>query len=299
MIWSFSTHRTFRKCPRQWYFKSIFGNGNAKDPERKRAAALGKLESVYAWRGKIVDSTISDLVIPALARRGVCTVDDAVRYARNIFTTQRDGRLATPTNGHGTFFETAYDLPLTGEMFDAVWKDIENSLRNFFDDKKLWELLREGSSFFTQRAISFKIGDYSIRVVPDLIMGRAGGPPIIFDWKVNSYPSRDYWLQLTTGALGLTRCKPHRDWPATLTQYPAQEIQLYEAQLLAKDLRMHLASEQDLSRAEDFIAASATEMSLARGGKKETPTAEDFRIAYEPRTCQQCPFRKLCWEAVA
>lgn len=45
MKWSYSGGRAFQACQRQWYYKNVFGVGQAtKDPERRRMYLLGKHE---------------------------------------------------------------------------------------------------------------------------------------------------------------------------------------------------------------------------------------------------------------
>jgi len=109
---------------------------------------------------------------------------------------------------------------------------------------------------------------------------------------------RDYWLQLVTGAMGVTRCNPHRDWPNGAAKRDAHEVELLEVQLLTGDVRAHTTSENDVYDAEDFISISASEMELACGGNKPRDLRpEDFPVASDPKTCQRCPFKKPCWGA--
>lgn len=67
MIWSISESKTFRRCQRQWFFKNIVACATAKkNPIRRRAYLLSKLQSVFAWRGQLVDTVIENYLIPAL-----------------------------------------------------------------------------------------------------------------------------------------------------------------------------------------------------------------------------------------
>lgn len=296
MRWSFSARGTFRRCPRQWFYKQVFASSLANDPTRREAQRLSKLESVQAWRGKIVDKVISETIIPRISARQSCSSDEAKRQADNMFDLERTQRLAT--DGVVRFFEVEYGLPLTKEVFDKALTDIHTSLENFFAAERVWEIFRQAQTLVPQRALSFKHGTASVRVVPDLITFQNGQAPAVLDWKVNTYPSRDYWLQLVTGAIAVTKCNPHRDWPNGATLYNTNQVQLFEVQLLAGDVRIHTASENDVHEAEDFISISATEMELA--GASSDPKnlqPKDYPVTSEPRTCQTCSFRKLCWEA--
>lgn len=305
MTWSFSAHRTFQQCPRQWFYKNILANARAKDPLRREAYRLSKLERLQAWRGKIVDTVLSETVIPSMAWRRPRTLAEAQAKARDLFEQQRAQRLAGYANlahpatssGLEAFFEVEYGLPLTDAMFAEAWGEIEASLRNFFQNDNLRTLLGGAMRLIPQRPLSLRHGEVTVRVVPDLIVFRYSDPPIVLDWKVNARPLRDYWLQLVTGAIALTRGKPHRDWPAGAANYSPAQIQLFEVQLLAGHIREHRLPESDVDEVEDFIAVSAMDMQLA--GADEAAVGrqpEDYPVAHEPDACQRCPFRKLCWK---
>ncbi len=304
MVWSFSGHRSFLKCPRQWFYKSGFANSRAKDPLRQEAYRLSKLEGIQAWRGNVVDKTLSDTIIPSIQWGRPCSLTEARSSAKKLFQDQKEQRTnkviyKTSASKGGGFFEIEYGLPLTEAMFEQAWAEIDLSLQNFYKNKSLWELLQRAERLIPQRPLSFKHGDVSVRVVPDLIIFRSPQAPVVLDWKVNTRPLRDYWLQLVTGAIALTRCKPHRDWPEGAAIKPVHEIQLLEVQLLVGDVRAHALSETDVIDAEDFITVSAMEMELA-GADDSTlrRKPEDYPVAWDSWACQNCLFKKMCWETV-
>ncbi len=117
MSWSFSAHNSFRKCARQWFYKQHLANHKAKDPLRQEAYRLSKLENIFAWRGKIVDDTISLFIIPSLRNRPV-TLAQATAYADRLFVQRRQT----------TAFFTPDGTPPTPEAFAAAQKDIHVAL---------------------------------------------------------------------------------------------------------------------------------------------------------------------------
>jgi hypothetical protein len=290
MIWSFTAHRTFRKCQRQWYYKHIFASSVAKDPERKRAAFLGKLETVLAWRGKVVDAIISQHILPSISWKTPRSLDYCLQRARTLFDEQRQYRTIFRGNdGHG-FFEIEYEKDISEEDFQKAWNDVERALGNFYANGELWNLLRGSTRLIAQRPLTFSHGEASVRVVPDAIAFQSDNAPSIIDWKVNNYQSRDYSLQLATGILGVTRCKHHKDFPSN--GYPPETAELLEVQLLPNEIRRHPLSVDTLWDAENLITGSAYEMSLAIA---DDTKLEDFPVTSDPNVCQQCPFRKMCW----
>jgi hypothetical protein len=86
MTWSFSESKLFNKCQRQWFYKSKVANALAKDPIRKEAYLLSKLQSIYAWRGKIVDTVLSNYVVRNI-KNGV-NEQSTLSVAKNLFDQQ-------------------------------------------------------------------------------------------------------------------------------------------------------------------------------------------------------------------
>lgn len=284
MSWSFSAHNSFRKCPRQWFYKNHVANCKAKDPLRQEAYRLSKLENISAWRGKIVDETISNFVIPSLRNRPV-SLKEAIGYADRIFTERQQT----------TEFFTPDGEPPKLEAFAAAKKDIHFALENLYRNEQVKNILRQARWRFPQRPLCFTHGDTNVRVVPDLIAFNDGKAPLILDWKVNNYALRDYWLQLVTGAIALTRCTPHRDWPPGASNHPPHEIRLLEIQLLTGDVKDHSISPEDIFEAEDLISISADAMKLATNDDPKSVSLEDLATAMDPSACERCNFRSLCW----
>src|SRR5690349_5251970 len=86
--WSFSSSHLFSKCPRQWYFKKCVAEARSKDPMRREAFLLSKLQTIYSWRGSIVDRVIMMRYVPALKRKQQVSSATLLYYARQIFQKQ-------------------------------------------------------------------------------------------------------------------------------------------------------------------------------------------------------------------
>jgi hypothetical protein len=109
--------------------------------------------------------------------------------------------------------------------------------------------------------------------------------------------TQEYRLQLAAYALALTRCKPHSDFPDTLSGYTATDIRLLEVQLLTKHQRPYQMSEDDISEIDDYIAEAAMQMRLAVNGKpNDAIDPFDFVVTANPERCQWCGFRRICME---
>jgi hypothetical protein len=301
--WSFSHRATFKRCQRQWYYKYILANAIAKDPLRHEAHRLSKLVGINAWKGKLVDEVISEVFVSSF-NRGIRLSFDRMREAastrfkratglRNSYRTTDS--IWTPDSPYPTFLEDEYGEPLTAEVFETVWAEIEHALRTFSANQKLFALLNGSTYVIAQRIISFKHDGTTVTAVPDLIAFFAKADPLIVDWKVYRNPVGDSWFQLATYAVALTRCGRHRDWPVDTSRYLPSQIRLVEVQLLTNDTRVHNVTSEDVEELEDLISESALEMRFACDGRRGTDLLrEDFPVPFSSKPCQRCSFRKLC-----
>lgn len=192
-----------------------------------------------------------------------------------------------------------YEGRISEEEIDQAWTEVEVALGNLFEMHDLLSRLKSATYVIDQRALTFVHSGMTVRAVPDVIAFYDEAPPLIVDWKVHAFGLQDALFQLTTYALALTRCSPHRDFPTTLGRWSARDVQLSEVQLLTNQIRQYSLSEEDLERTEAYIAESAVQMALASEGKKNLELqASDFPATRSPDVCQRCPYRSLCWEAV-
>ncbi len=311
MSWSFSESRTFLKCQRRWYFDSLLAYWTQKDRRRWEAYLLSKMQTISAWRGQIVDSAISTVVIPALDRRQRPNMQACLARAEYLFRTQRDFALGHRIREDGLIPSKAGDAfaaficlehgkEVTQSELDKAWTEIEQAIRNLFGMEELFRALAAASRCIAQRALTFDHLGTSVKAVPDAIAFFDNRPPLIVDWKVHAFGTKDYWLQLVTYALALTRCKPHRDFPRTFSGCAPTQVRLIEVQLLTNRLREHSLEDEDVGEVEDMIAESASHMALALDKRKLAELEpSDFPVTSWPENCESCPFRRPCWESTS
>ena len=309
MRWSYSASRSFRQCQRQWFFKNIVASAKAKDPLRRRAYLLSKLQSISSWRGKIVDDVISNTIVPAINRRAHLKLGDAKKRARNLFDRQLVfacrhpiANLDMKVSQEGDDFALFHVMEYRGEIpeheITQAWHEIEIALTTLFTSEDLKGLLKSSEYVVAQRALQFGLmDDVTALAVPDAIAFRKDAPPIVIDWKVHAFGQNDAWLQLAIYAIALHRCKAHSDFPNGFVTQP-HEVELYEAQLLTKVVRKHQIEEAEITEAEEHIIASAYEMACLTDGQNYADfSVEDFRPALHAESCERCAFRAICWEA--
>lgn len=309
MVWSISESRTFRQCPRRWYFKNCVANAVAKkDPLRREAYLLSKLQSISAWRGQLVDLVISETLVPALNKKWPVTLGDLKREARRHFDIQltcarehrlRDAGLSPSKMGaaFAAFYCMEYGGTIPSDEVDRAWDEACLALKNLFQMEGLKEEMKGARYLVTQRALQFQHSGMTVRAVPDLIAFYDDAPPLIVDWKVHFFGAQEAWLQLSTYAVALKRCAPHADFPQSLSRWAESEVRLAEAQLLTNQLRRFELKSDDVEAVDAYIADSVTQILLATDGRKNDelePT--DFPVTSYPESCQRCPFRSLCWK---
>jgi hypothetical protein len=140
MIWSYSAAKMFRQCQLQWFLKTKVANAKAKAPVRREAYLLSKLQSLWAWRGQVVDQLLGTEVMKALYYHHPIHLDDLLRKARTNFALQADfarrNRIREPGMSSvkaGAAFAAwhaiEYVEPITEADIEMAWRDVELALR--------------------------------------------------------------------------------------------------------------------------------------------------------------------------
>ena len=309
MYWSVSDSRTYKRCPRQWYFARILANARAKNGSpRKYAFRLGKLQSISQWRGDLVDTVLSKLLVSSHKSKKWLTQEQMKKYAKDLFDRQLDfarshrvfddGIVVSSTPEFAAFYCIEYGDGVVDSEIEDAWSDVEKSIHNFYAMDGLLESIKSANYLISQRPLSFPFADFTVRAIPDLIAFYSDKPPLIIDWKVHTYGIQEAWLQLGIYALVLSKIEPHIDFPNFGTQFRAIDIPLWEVQLLTNQIRKYRLTEEDVENIETYIASTALHMkfSMADIDSKKLE-ADDFPMTEYPEACQSCGFKKICWEA--
>lgn len=313
MEWSISGSATFARCPRQWYFRNYLANANAiRVPLRRKAYELSKLDSIWAWRGKIVDRVISRYLIPGIRQHRALELDECLAVARRTFERQlaygiSRGSCKVDDAGskpeHFTaFYAIEYGQGLTNEEIAQAWADIAQALTNFLNLRSLLVTLESAKGVVIQRSLRFALnlparGPVMIRATPDVIIFFEGQPPLIVDWKVRSVVAIEARIQLAVYALALIRGQLHKDFPDNLGRYGPKDVQLLEVRLLEGAIREYAMTDDDFADLETYVFDSASQMQrILNSQSTHELRAEDFPTTRYPNVCERCSFRAICWE---
>lgn len=312
MVWSVSTAKMFDRCQRQWFYKAHVASAKANDEVRRLAYLLSKLQSVSAWRGNIVDHILSTEVIPAIERRERVSAEAATASAMKLFDRQlavaRQHRLHEPgfrPSALGEDFAALHAMEygegVADNEIERAREEVRAAIAGFFSMDKLIARLSRARRLLTQRHLFFSHADTTVRAVPDVIVFSDGHPPAIIDWKVHTFGRHDAWLQLAVYAAALTRTNSRLDYRVATESFAPEEIGLVEVQLLTRAIRRHRLGEDDVERADSYIAKSVEAMTLALGDSREKACAlppDTFPAARYASSCESCAYRRMCWETL-
>ncbi len=310
MIWSFSSDKMFRRCQRQWFYKTTYGNGNAKKVRARREAyLLSKLQTIGALRGNVVDDALSNRLVRSLNRGVIPECETVVSHALELFEQKMAVVREHPLESYiesgaklpenfAVLFDREYGSGLQEEQIEVARSEIRNAIENLYELDQLLEYLSSAQYLVEQRPLTFYLADMTFRAIPDVIAFFDDEPPIVLDWKVHFFGNADAAKQLACYSLALSEVAPHRDFPASMEGYPIQDTRLWEAQLLTPELRKHEYDSDEYASLEEEMVTRAEEMNMSLCGKAKASdfAPQDFLPAYEPRQCERCPFKRLCWE---
>jgi hypothetical protein len=302
--WSFSANRCFRRCQQQFFLREIAASHNARDPWRRECFLLKQVKTPEQWRGLVVHRGIELFVVPPLQSGTPIDWDAAVRgtidLARRQVAFSRDRRYR---EGGMTKTEAADDycalLPhelgeeLPASVLEETETVIASALRNLAGLDELWRELRGRRRYLPEHRIRVSYDGASLVAQLDLLSFRAYGKPIIVDWKVSdSMGGSDAHLQTAFYAWAIWQC-------GTWGVERPEDVDLFEVQLLTPAVVRHRCDADIVVELEDRIYRDLQEIrSLCGSGRYADLDAADFDFARNPNSCAQCPFRRLCVNAV-
>ncbi len=311
MIWSISAGKLFKTCPRQWFYKNIVADGRVKnDPYRKEVTILSKLQSLEAFRGRIVDDIISRKIINSINKKYALKKDYYIKEAIAAFDNQllfaklqnyrEEGIRSSAEENFAALYDYEFKGTIPTNQIENAKSDIVEAISNFIDDKELIEYLKSASFLVSQRPLTYNYNKFIVKGIPDLIAFFESSPPKIFDWKVHTFGLNTYDEQLVGYAYALdyvNKTKPHVDFPKNLADYPITEYKLSEYQLLHKERikRDYVLTEERVEDFKDYMSSSIIEIFMAGGTKKFGEVDEfDFETTLYPETCESCNFKNIC-----
>ncbi len=306
MIHSFSNFKTFQRCQRRWYYDSKVWCTNTKDPFRQEVIMLSNLETISAFRGQVVDYTISKHVVELLNKRRGVDLQGVLSYAKNVFDKRRQFAEAkshkdfsikkTPNEERfAALVELEFGEGLKEPDWELAWQDVETSLTNLIENRELMGLLKAANYIKPQLSIYIKHDETSVRCVPDLVAFYRKEPPLIVDWKVHFTGHRSYIDQLLLYAYALNECDHLYDCVQYLDGHDILSYRLLEYQLLKNVTRQYEVSPLLLENTKERLSDEIYRLKKAGADQDyETLKIENFDTAFDEEDCLNCPFQNLC-----
>lgn len=309
---SVTGHKQFKHCPRQWCYQNIVADGRVKkDSFRREVTLLSKLQTIYSWRGTIVDRILSRYLVNAINKKMPIQKDFFLNQAMAMFNTQLEyavlqkykesNAIITEENQEfNALFEYELGNGVSDEEISAAKEDLVVALSNVLDDTGFINYLRSASNIISQRRLVYYFDRFSVVAKPDLIAFFEDQPPHIFDWKVHTYGNVSYDEQLVAYAVALYKVgitKPHEDFPGNLANYRIYDYKLSEYQLLHQDRikRDYVVTPEQIEEFGEDLSSAIIEMHMAGTNKKYANIdVEDFPTTEYIENCISCPFQKIC-----
>ncbi len=307
MKWSVSSARIFLQCPKKWYFETIFANSRSGNPQRKEAAFLKRLHSIYSWRGKLVDQVISRYIVARINRHELTTKEGALSYADSLMKAQlefargkmyRNPEAKTSSYDYCALLEFENGCSVSEEQLERVSKEVECSVLNLLNSS-LFSEIGNGTYLVAQRPIQFQFADMTVKCTPDLITLYKGKAPMIVDWKTETLGNKEHWLQLGIYGVALSRITPHKDFTCSESDLSdPTKMRLVEFQLLSNRKSEYVITNEDITEIEDYIYSSSAAMQQLIHGKPPEELVNHLPKAKSPEICICCRFKKICWGTI-
>ncbi len=304
MNWSISKAKIFSKCQRKWFYYEIMARKNSKDKDRFEAYILKQLGSIHAWRGKIVDQVIENLLVPEFNKSNIPPFDKIETFVSELMKKQlkfaklrkyRDIKLTKKKAGDNycALYEIENSEGLDADSVEKIKEQVLISLKNLLQSKLLKTLLDSDTVLVAQKILNYKFQKYNIISRPDLIVYFRDEPPMIIDWKVYFYRKENARMQLGIYAIALTECISIDPFQRLIDD--ATEIRLIEYQLLKNYQNEFKFTPADICNIKDYINTSSKEMGKVINNRKYHEfDITQFKMATNSESCVYCNFKSLC-----
>ncbi len=292
--WSISAHNSFKRCQRQFFFKSVMAWHNAKDPDRREAYLLAQLRTIDTWQGHLIHLALERFFVPSLQRKALMSREDLIAATLTLarqqweFSERRDYRKdgIHKSDSYLALREHEYGLPISEAEFGAVIEKAKTCYSFLYSHEGFLGFLQKGSWYSSEPLLNFSVDGTLAVARLDLVMGYGEGKLCIIDWKIGESLTSDYSIQLRLYAYAALK-----KWP----RYRVENILLVEANLLQGKLLKHTIDHDGLLQTEDLIYRSLSDIkALGNGNGYQDQHLEDYGYARSPMSCEYCNFERLC-----
>lgn len=291
--WSVSRDRTFRECPRQYWFNhyGFWGGWNYDvDPRTRDIYVLKQLKSRPTWVGEVVHDCIKHSIENLSRGIPVLPVDAILKITRsrmrNDFRVSRDGMYRDNPKYACGLFEHEYRIPVSDEEWRDSADHVDRCLVTFYASE-VWETLRNtkpGDFLEIERFSHFLLDGNTVTVKLDCAT-RDTDHVVVWDWKTGRREGADAKLQLACYAFYI-----HQAYGI-----PIHHVRMRRFELSGGTVHERTIAERELGEILDYVRGSIADMRGLLDDPERNQTHEDrFRKEERRDLCLRCNFLKVC-----
>ena len=295
--WSVSRDRTFRECPRQYWFAhyGFWGGWEWEaDPRTREIYVLKQLKSRPMWVGEVVHECIRHSLENLARGIPVLPVDRILALTRNRmredFVASRSGRYRDNPKHDCGLFEHEYRRPVTDEEWREAADHVDRCLLNFYDSE-VWEQLKKtppDDFLEIERFSRFLLDGVEVTVKLDCAT-RETDHVIVWDWKTGRREGSDTRLQLACYAFYL-----HQAYGI-----PIHRVHMRRFELSQRAVHTRTIAERELDQILDYVRGSIADMrALLDEPEGNLAVEERFARVEQREACLRCNFLKVCKPAI-
>lgn len=291
--WSFSRHKVFHECLRQYYYQyyGYWDGWNPDAPDRARLLyRLKNMASLPMWLGDVVHRMI-ERILSDLRNRELSPLESYQRQSRDILNREWvqsvEKRWQWKPKYNLNLFEHYYGIEISPQTRAAARDKVYRCIENFMESPIFRELgaLRPEAWKSIEKLEQFVVGDWPVFVKLDCAVA-GDGSLTIFDWKTGK-ESEEPIIQL-----GCYSLYAFHVWRVPLEN---QRLRLFY--LDSGEIRESEVSPSDLIETREFIMKSMEEMTalLEPPASRNQVVEEKFPPLQRCSTCRRCFFREACY----
>jgi len=294
--WSATRVRTFRECPRKYYYRYHLVPLARKPnppPEALLADRVKDLVGLEAWAGEVVHTVIEAVLGRWRSGREISEEEVLALATRMLSRQFRDSQeywIESPEAfpRRPVLLDVHYygKAPVSRDRAALIKETVVVSLCSFLDSELAWRIRNGGTSRWLpiDRNASARLEDGLLLLVKPDFAFRDGDLLHIVDWKTGT--PDPFWetVQVTGYAL-----YAHQKWAQPLDRIAPQIIHLFP------EFHRSLVdySEESIRDVLQFIRDSQAELE-SMADPDELPAAERFEFTSEMQRCRWCQFRGVC-----
>jgi heme exporter protein D len=291
--WSVSRDRTFRACPRQYWFAhyGFWGGWDWDAEERTREIyVLKQLKSRAMWIGEVVHSCIK-MSLENLSRGiPVLPVEEILgitrQRMRNDFRASRDGLYHDNPKYACGLFEHEYEIPVSDPEWREAAEQVDQCLRAFYDSEAFAQLSRTAPADFLEieRFSRFLLDGVEVTVRMDCAT-RETDHVVVWDWKTGRRDGPDAPLQLACYAFYV-----HQAYGV-----PIHRVRMRRFELVRGATYEDTIGEGALDELLAYVRGSIADMrSLLDDPERNLAREDRFAKVARREVCERCNFLKVC-----